>query len=58
MCCGNQVAQLNPNWAEYYRAAMDEAPAMVFILSEAWCTSQWCKEELLWYLAMRVGVDS
>ena len=43
-----KVAQLNPNWAAYYQAAMEEAPAMVFCLTQAWCESQWCEEELFW----------
>ena len=37
-------SHLNPSWATYYKAAMEESPAMVFILSEAWCKSTWCKE--------------
>ena len=42
------TAQLNPHWAAYYQAAMEEAPAMVFCLTEAWCRSEWCEQELVW----------
>ena len=42
------TAQLNPNWAAYYQAAVEEAPAMVFCLTEAWCRSEWCEQELVW----------
>ena len=48
-----RTAQLNPNWKAYYQAAMEEAPAMVFCLSEAWCRSQWCEQELIWYVDHR-----
>ena len=44
-------ANLNASWATYYQAAMEEAPAMCFCLSEAWCRSQWCEQELIWRLA-------
>ena len=42
------MARLNPNWAEFYQDAMADAPAMVFCLTEAWCTSEWCEQELVW----------
>ena len=50
-------ANLNASWATYYQAAMEEAPAMCFCLTEAWCRSEWCQQELIWHLAMRTGVD-
>ena len=38
-------ANLNASWATYYQAAMEEAPAMCFCLSEAWCRSKWCERD-------------
>ena len=49
--------QLAPEWATYYRAALDEAPAGVFLLSRGWCASPYCTEELTWYLALRCGLE-
>ena len=40
-----------------YHAAVEEAPAMVFLLTEAWCRSEWCEQELFWFLATRTGAD-
>ena len=50
------TVQLHPEWATFYRAALDEAPAGVFLLSEGWCNSPFCTEELIWYLALRCGL--
>ena len=36
---------------------MEEAPAMVFLLSEAWCKSEWCEQELVWFVLQRTGAD-
>ena len=36
---------------------MEEAPAMVFSLSEAWCKSEWCEQELMWFVLQRTGAD-
>ena len=36
---------------------MEEAPAMVFLLSEAWCKSERCEEELMWFVLQRTGAD-
>ena len=52
-----RTANLNPNWSVYYRHAINEAPAMVFVLSQAWCESKWCSDELIWYLCQRTGAD-
>ena len=41
-------AQLNPNWASFFKEAMMEAPAVVFMLSKEWVESKWCLEELMW----------
>lgn len=44
---------LNDNWDTYYRKAMADAPTMCFCLSKAWCESQWCREELVWFLVLK-----
>ena len=36
---------------------MEEAPAMVFLLSEAWCKSEFCEQELMWFVLQRTGAD-
>ena len=30
---------------------------MVFVLSEAWCKSEWCEQELMWFVLQRTGAD-
>eukprot|EP01047_Picozoa_sp_COSAG01_P018076 COSAG01_NODE_973_length_12368_cov_12.435732_2_plen_1763_part_00 len=56
-CRGNvqYTKFLNPDWHKYYRGAMAEAPAMVFLLTEPWCNSPNCAQEMIWYLVLKTG---
>ena len=52
-----EVKMMNPSWDTYYQATVQEAPAMIILLSKAWSDSEICHDELIWFLSARTGVD-
>lgn len=45
------LAPLNEQWAQYYHQAMSTCHTMIFIVTKEWLDSQFCKGELLNFLA-------
>ena len=40
----------NVNWNQFYPVAMQRCSTMIFLLSHYWLNSQWCWQELQWFV--------
>ena len=54
---GGAEKHVDPHWAEHYRTTMEETPAMLIVLTNSWCKTKHCADELIWFLAHSCGVD-